>query len=376
MTTATQLQHNTTPVLYVAFELSKKTWKLAISRSLEQRPRTVNVTSKDEEGLKRAIDLAAKKLDLHGVYRIKSLYEAGRDGIWIHRFLAELKFENRIVDSSSIEVNRRKRRAKTDRLDALSLVKLLIRYDLGDLCLRVNRVPDEETEDLRHLMRGRESLVRERADITNRMKALAALQGVELSFNPGTKLDFEEIRIWNGDPLPRVLRRRLELEWDRYRLLTEQIKELKKMAKELLKSDPRPAFEIARRLVRINGIGVITALTLSLEIFSWRGIRNRKELAALVGLSPTPHASGDFFRDQGISKAGNRRLRALLIEIAWMWLRHQPEHAATLWFHGRFAVGGRMRRVGIVGVARRMLITLWHVSKTDELPERESLLAA
>ena len=144
--------------------------------------------------------------------------------------------------------------------------------------------------------------------------------------------------------------------------------------KETLRSSGDPAIEQVRRLLQLKGIGMNSAWVYVMEFFAWRAFRNRRELGSLAGLAPTPYASGESSRERGISKAGNRPVRALAIEIAWCWLRYQPDSQLSRWYQRRFAKGGsRVRRIGIVALARKLLIALWRYVEEDILPEGAQL---
>jgi transposase len=258
----------------------------------------------------------------------------------------------------SLEVNRRLRRTKTDRVDAGKLLTMLIRYHGGEKQLwRVVRVPSREDEDARHLHRELEALKRERTRYRNRIHGILIQQGLRAR-NPSTKKD-----------LPPEMKERLVRVHERLRLVEEQISCLVKEKTQRLKEKNAKMAQVAQ-LLRLPGIGPVSSWTFVMEFFGWRQFRNRREVAALAGLTPTPYDSGKRLREQGISKAGNRRVRTLAIEIAWAWLRFQPRSKLSRWFLERFAGGGsRMRRIGIVALARRLLIELWRFLEYGVIPE-------
>ena len=232
------------------------------------------------------------------------------------------------------------------------------------------RVPSVEAEDQRHLQRELTALKRERIRHTNRIKSFLILHGVRLL----VKVDFVErlakVRLWDGSPLPPALRERLEREYERLVLVRRQIVTLERQRREALASSKAPAAEKARRLIRLRAIGINGAWLLGCEVFGWRQFNNRREVGALVGLTPTPHASGALTREQGISKAGPGAVRAMMVELAWGWLRFQPDSELTLWFHQRYGPGTRRsRRVGIVALARKLTIALWQYVETGVIPE-------
>jgi len=278
-----------------------------------------------------------------------------------------------VVDSSSIEVNRRKRRAKTDRIDARKLLGMLMRYHGGERKVwSVVRVPSPEQEDGRNLGRELEKLKKERTMHSNRIKGLLIQHGIVIA-HPSRLRFLRELgnaRTWDGKKLPDDFKARVEREHQRLELVDEQIRSLKKDRKERVKTASKPCFGQVAQLMMLKGISPESLWDFVMEFFGWRNFRNRKEVAALAGLTPTPYDSGKSLREQGISKAGNRRIRALSVEIAWCWLRFQPQSKLSKWFNERFAQGGkRMRRIGIVALARRLLIDLWRYLKQGTVPE-------
>lgn len=366
-------------VLYVAFELSSRTWKLGMSVGFGQKARERNVSAGDLVALSEEIRLAKKRFGLKQSAPVYSCYEAGRDGFWIHRALVEMGVDNVVVDPSSIEVPRRKRRAKTDRLDVHKLLKLLIRYRLGEAKVwSVVNVPSVEDEDNRHLHRELLALKRERTRHINRIKGLLAAVGVRIKARWRTLPEqLAEIRLWDGSRLPPALHCRVLREHERLMCLQRQIVELQADRAECLRECQSPAVQCARKMTSLKGIGANGAWLLAMEFFTWRGLRNRRQIGALAGLTPTPHSSGEQGREQGISKAGNRHIRALAIEIAWAWLRFQPRSQLSQWYQKRFGSGGpRLRRIGIVALARKLLIALWRWTEQGVLPEGAELRAS
>lgn len=359
------------PVLYVAFELGNNTWKLACSDG--RKVRHVTVTARDLDQVERALLRAQNHFALAEGCSTVSCYEAGRDGFWLHRYLQSRGIDNVVVDSASLEVDRRLRRAKTDRIDAGKLLRMLIRYHGGEKQLwRVVRVPTWEDEDARHLNRELESLKRERTRHRNRIHGILMQQGLRLP-NPSKKRfikDLEALRTWDGQELPGGMKARLVRVYQQLRLVEDQISTLAKEKRDQLKEAGNVKMRQVAQLLRLPGIGPVSSWTFVMEFFGWRRFRNRREVAALAGLTPTPYDSGRRLREQGISKAGNRRIRTLAIEIAWGWLRYQPRSKLSQWFSERFAGGGtRMRRIGIVAVARRLLIDLWRFLECGVVPE-------
>lgn len=370
-TAAAETQYSSEEALFLAFELSDSRWKMMTSVSLGHKPRERTMASGDLCGLHEEVARAKRRFGLSPSARVVSCYEAGRDGFWLHRYLIQAGIENIIVDPSSVEVNRRQRRAKTDRLDAYKLLVHLMRWWGGEKKVwSVVRVPSVEAEDQRHLQRELTALKRERIRHTNRIKSFLILHGVRLP----VKVDFVErlakVRLWDGSPLPPALRGRLEREYERLVLVRQQIVTLERQRREALASSKAPAAEKARRLIRLRAIGINGAWLLGCEVFGWREFNNRREVGALLGLTPTPHASGALTREQGISKAGPGAVRAMMVELAWGWLRFQPDSELTLWFHQRYGPGTRRsRRVGIVALARKLTIALWQYVETGVIPE-------
>jgi len=359
------------PTLYVAFELGQAHWKLGFTPGLGQRPRERNIEAGDLIALQWEIGKAKKRFGLPETTRVISCYEAGRDGFWLHRYLVAQGIENLVVDSSSIEVKRRKRRAKTDRMDVEKLLSQLIRYCWGDKTVwSVVHVPSVEEEDRRHLHRGLKTLKKDRTRHINRIKGLLAGHGVRLQVKGDFLKQLTEARKWDGSHLPEGLQARIEWEYKRLGLVEEQIKLVERERIEAIRNSKDPSVEMARQLMWLKGIGINSGWMYTMEFFSWRKFRNRREVGALAGLTPTPHQSGSSYREKGISKSGNRHIRAMAIEIAWGWLRYQPESKLTKWYEKRFGHGSsRMRRIGIVALARRLLIELWHYLETGEIPE-------
>jgi transposase len=240
----------------------------------------------------------------------------------------------------------------------------------------VVRVPTVAEEDQRQLHRELLTAKRDRTRVTNRMKGLLANQGVVLEVSAGFLAELAVVALWDGTAVPPGLRARLEREWVKVELLTAQMRQLEGERAEALRSDPAPAVELVRRLMRLRGIGVNSAWLYVMEFFGWRAFRNRREVGGLAGLTPTPYQSGELSREQGIVKAGNRYIRAMAIEIAWGWLRFQPESALSRWYQERFGQGSsRIRRIGIVALARRLLVELWRYLETGALPEGAVLSA-
>jgi transposase len=361
--------------MYLAFELSESEWKLGFTIGLGQAPRLKNLQARNLKGLKREIEQARVRFGLSKEAVVLSCYEAGRDGFWLHRYLEAHGINNRVVDSASIEVNRRYRRVKTDRLDVGKLLNMLVRYDQGETRVwSVVHVPKLEEEDQRQLHRELMSLKREQTHHINRIKGLLSTQGIVLEVKTKFLEELQGAQLWDGSSVAPTLQTLLVREHERLRLVREQIRQVEATRKEALRSSCDPAIEQVRKLLQLKGIGMNSAWVYVMEFFAWRAFRNRRELGSLAGLAPTPYASGESNRERGISKAGNRPVRALAIEIAWCWLRYQPDSQLSRWYQRRFAKGGsRVRRIGIVALARKLLIALWRYVEEDILPEGAQL---
>ena len=363
--------------LYMAMELSDKCWKLVFSDGGDKR-RHETMEAGHRMELVEAIRKAKEKFDLSSEAKVVSCYEAGRDGFWLHRYLVTLGVDNQVVDSSSIETNRRKRRAKTDRIDGVKLLTMLMRYWGGERGLwSVVRVPSVEDEEGRRLHRELASLNKERTRHRNRIRGLLVAQGLRLEPKGDFLQRLEALTRWDGAPLPLELKGELEREYQRLRLVEAQGRALENTRKSRLRQADTASVQRVVQLMGLRAIGPNCAWLLVMEFFAWRGFRNRRQLGACAGLTGTPYDSGASKRDQGISKAGNRRVRTMMIEIAWLWLRYQPNSKLSRWFRERFAGGGaRMRRVGIVALARRLLVALWRYVEDGMLPEGAELKAA
>lgn len=350
----------------MAMELSNKNWKLAFSNG--EKIRHINVTAGDQEGLRTAIKRSKEKLGLAAGCPVHSCYEAGRDGFWIDRCLGDMGVKNFVVDPASIEVNRRRRRVKTDRLDAESLVRMLMRYVLHNekTVWRVVVVPAENQEDERRPHRELERLTTERTGHLCRIRSLLVQHGIRARQISGK--DSATLKDWRGVSLPEALSDEIRREQERLAMVEAQIKVIETVQKEHLKTPVTFTEQKAVKLKKLKGIGQTISWRLSKEMF-WRHFDNRRQVGAFSGLTATMYASGNSLVEQGISKAGNRRVRATLIELAWMWTWHQPNSELTKWFMKRFWGGGkRMRRIGIVALARKLLVALWKYVEFDEVP--------
>lgn len=328
------------------------------------------MTARSLEVLHAEIQAAKKRFGLPEDTRIVSCYEAGRDGFWLHRYLAAQGRANVVVDAASIEVNRRFRRAKSDGLDVAKLLTMLIRWHGGERTLwSVVHVPTVADEDRRQLHRELLTLKRQPTEHGNRIKGLLAGYGLAVVVDERLPERLEGLRPWDDTPVPEELHRRPLREFERRKLADRQTRDLDNERARKIRSTETFAVEKVRKLLDLGGIGENSAWLFVMEFFAWRQIKNRRELGSLAGLTPTPYHSGDSEREQGISKAGNARLRTMAIEIAWGWLRYQPESALSQWYRRRFGEGNtRLRKVGIVALARKLLVALWKDLDHDELP--------
>lgn len=354
--------------LYIAFELSNSKWKLMFSDGFKRRQKTI--AAGDLAGFEQEVVKAKNRFKMPQDVTIYSCYEAGRDGFWIHRHLDKLGICNFVVDSSSIEVNRRSRRAKTDRIDVGKLMDMLIRYTNGEQKLwSVVHVPSVEQEDQRRIQREIDRLKKERTSHSNRIRSLLVLHGIKVKVSAGFIRYLDKVRQFDGSQLGPCVRNEIKREYDRYRLIGEQLKLIEQEKEQLLQLGG-PAARDVQKLELLKGIGPVGSWTLVYEFLAWRDFKNVKQVGAAAGLAPTPYDSGDLKREQGISKAGNGRVRKLMTQLSWQWLRYQPQSQLAQWYMQRFGTGAsRMRRVGIIALARKLLIALWKYLQTGLVPE-------
>jgi len=383
MMTMTRTQECSAPTiptavtLLLAFELGERRWKLGFTTGGGQRPRMRSVPAGAIDRVAAEIASAQRRLQVPPETPVVSCYEAGREGFWLHRWLVAQGVTNHVVDSSSIEVNRRARRSKSDRLDLGGLLTLLARWVGGDRrCWRVVRIPSEGEEDARHLHRTWEAVQQDRTRLINRLQGLLVTAGVRLPVTGDFPARVATAIRWDGTPLPAGVQARLLRTWAQLTFLTTQLEEWDAARLALTAAVSPPTAQSVTRLQTLRAIGPIGAWVLSTEIFGWRQIQNGRQLGALVGLVPALYQSGETARDLGITRAGNRHVRRLMVQLAWSWLRYQPQSALTLWYQRRFAGGGpRMRRIGIVALARKLLIALWRYVDQDLVPEGAVLKA-
>lgn len=363
--------------LHVALDLGNTTWCLACAPTVAAPPRIRVLPARDLARLHIELATARRHFDLPAHAPVMLCYEAGRDGFWLQRACTAAGITALVVDSSSIEVSRRARRAKTDRLDATALLRLLFRHAAGERGQwRALHVPTLEEEDRRHAHRELVRLTRERTRGVNQIKGLLAAHGVRLTTLRALPDQVPHLTQWDGRPLPAGVRERLLLTWARLTMSQSQRAALVRARRALLEDASDPAIAMVRQLLRVRGVGEVSAWLLTMELFSWRRFRNRREVAGILGLTATPQASGDRRRELGIGKGGSALLRGLATELAWGWLRYQPTSALSQWYRTRFATGGsRQRRIGIVALARRLMIALWRYVETGQVPAGATMKA-
>ena len=356
--------------LFVALELSRSTWLVALHSPLSDKVSQHRIEGGDVEGL---LALIARKREqaqarLGRPLRVVSCFEAGYDGFWLHRWLCAHGLENRVLDAASLLVDRRAKRAKTDRLDAAGLLRTLMALERGEMQVcRVVHGPSPAQEDARRRSRERARLVVERGQPVSRIKGLLMTQGIR-DFEP-TRRDWparlEALRTPDGQELAPCLRAEVLRECRRLWQVMEMVAEVEAEQKAVMDAEDGHA----ARLTRLRGIGLTFATVLANEVF-FRDFRNRREVGGYLGLAPSPWQSGGVRRDQGIAKAGNPRARRTAIELAWLWLRHQPGSALVRWFHERVGPGtGRMRRILLVAMARKLIVALWRYVTLGTVPE-------
>lgn len=355
-------------VLYVAFELGKREWTLALTPGFGVSPWVRTIGSGDLEAVAETLARARRRFRLEAAGPVVSCYEAGRDGFWVHRALTQLGLANRVVDSASIEVNRRARRMKTDHLDAVKLVTMLVRVCVGETHVwREVRVPAADAEAARHGSRERTTLTQDRTRLVNQITGWLATAGCAVSMRTRARATWwTAVRDWGGAPLPGAVQARIGRATARLELLEAQIAELE--AAQATAAATAPADSALGRLVQIKGVATTSATILLEEGLVWRAFTNRRQIGGLLGFAPVPYASGDTTRDQGISRAGNARLQAVSIQLAWNWVRWQPTSALTRWYHAHFGPRRRARRIGIVALARKLIIALWRYATHGIVP--------
>ena len=370
-----------TGTIFVAIELSQKSWLITLHSPDQGRMSRHRLEGGDHAGLLALIAKigarAAQKLGSEP--RVASCYEAGYDGFWLQRLLIAAGINSFVFDPASIAVEQRARRAKTDRIDGELLLRTLMAYLRGEpRVVRLVRVPTVEQEDARRVSRERDRLVTEQTAHTNRIKALLRLSGLAV----GTPLRrnwlswLEQQHDWQGQPLPPHVLAEVRREHARLMLVREQLAALEQ-SQQAAQASAVPDAMAKRReqLQRLKGLGLAFATTLAGELF-YKDFRNRREVASYCGLTPSPWKSGGIDREQGISKAGNPHVRQKTVELAWLWVRHQPNSALSRWFQARtLNAGKRARRIAIVALARKLVVALWRYLDTGLVPE-EALMKA
>jgi len=373
--------------IFVSLELSRSTWLItSLSPGAGEKMSKRSVAGGNIGALLTQFALLQDKAQARTGQRfpILVIQEAGLDGFWIHRVLQDEGIESYVVDPASIATSRRRRRAKTDKLDGEALVRALLAYKRGEprVCAMV-KAPSPQDEDRRRVCRERKALITERVRHVNRIKGLLFAQGVG-DYEPrrrNRRARLEELRTGDGRPLPPHLKTQILRELDRLELLLAQIKAVEAERDALLIALSTPAPDQASStptadLLSLKGIGPEFAGVLWSEGF-YRHFDNRRQLAAYAGLAASPWRSGNVISEQGVSKAGNPRLRATLVQLSWLWLRHQPDSALSLWFQQRVQLNaGRIRRVMIVALARKLLIALWKFVTTGLVPQGAVMKAA
>ncbi len=366
--------------IFVAIELSQKTWLVTLHSPDRDRISRHKLEGGDHAGLLELIGKVRTRVSekLGSMPRVVSCYEAGYDGFWLHRLLAAAGILNFVFDPASIAVEQRSRRTKTDRIDGELLLRTLMAYLRGEpRVVRIVRVPSVEQEDARRTSRERDRLVKEQTAHTNRIKALLRLVGMTTG-NPRRRdwlTWLARQRDWQGQPLPVALLAEVTREHARLMLVRDQLAALEEAQATQACAVPAAMAERRDLLQRVKALGPAFAGTLTNEVF-YKDFRNRREVASYCGLTPSPWQSGGIDREQGISKAGNPRARLKAIELAWLWLRHQPDSELSRWFRTRTAnAGKRARRIAIVALARKLIVALWRYLTTGLVPEGATMKA-
>jgi transposase len=366
--------------IFVAIELSQKTWLVTLHSPDRDRISRRTLEGGDDAGLLALLEGVRTRVvgKLGTVPRVVTCYEAGYDGFWLHRLLTAAGITNLVFDPASIAVEQRSRRAKTDRIDGEHLLRTLMAHLRGEpRVVRIVRVPSVEQEDVRRASRERDRLVKEQTGHTNRIKALLRLMGMAVS-NP-RRSDWlswlAQQRDRQSRPVPPHLMSEVTREHARLMLVREQLATLEQAPTAAVAAAAAPMAERRNLLLRLKGLGPVFATTLTNEAF-YKDFRNRREVASYFGLTPSPWRSGGIDREQGISKAGNPRARLKAVELAWLWLRHQPDSALSRWFAAHTAnAGKRARRIAIIALARKLIVALWRYLATGLVPEQAVMKA-
>jgi len=367
----------------LAIELSKKSWIVAVNTSLSDKISRHTLKPCDGKELLDLCERIRTRVARETKKRVEvvSCYEAGYDGFWLHRLLEAHDIRNYVIDPASLQVDRRARRAKTDHVDAERLLRSLIAYLRGEPKVwSVVCVPSVAEEDDRRLHRERSRLINERIQHVNRIKGLLAIHGI-YDYQPLRRDRMQRLErlctAADGRTLPPRIKAEILRELQRLELAIRMIKTIEAerdaIASAAKTETKHTSAKKIQHLAKIKSIGPEFATTLVGEVF-YRSFDNRKQLASYVGLTPAHFQSGAMSRDQGISKAGNAKARTVMVELAWLWLRHQPESPLSVWFRERVGkLKGRIRRITIVAVARKLLIALWRYLETGLVPEGAAL---
>jgi transposase len=359
--------------IFVSIELSQKTWLVTLHSPDRDRLSRHKLEGGDHVGLLGLLESIGTRaaLKLGTVPKVVSCHEAGYDGFWLHRLLTAAGITNLVFDPASIAVEQRSRRAKTDRIDGELMLRTLMAHLRGEpRVVRIVRVPSVEQEDARRASRERDRLIKEQTAHTNRIKALLRLQGMAVGYpRRGNWLHWLALqRDWQGQPLSPHVLAEVTREHARLMLVREQLAALEQAQATQATLVPAAMAERRDLLQRLKALGPTFAATLTNEVF-YKDFRNRRQVGAYCGLTPSPWRSGGIDREQGISKAGNPRARLKAIELAWLWLRHQPESELSRWFRTRTASAGkRAKRIAIVALARKLIVALWRYLTTGLIP--------
>jgi len=366
--------------IFVAIELSQKTWLVTLHSPDRDRMSRHKVDGGDHAGLLELVEKVRRRAadKLGSVPGVVSCYEAGYDGFWLHRLLEASGISNFVFDPASIAVEQRSRRTKTDRIDGELLLRTLMAHLRGEpRVVRIVRVPSVAQEDARRASRERDRLVKEQTSHTNRIKALLRLSGMAVGTpRRGNWLEWlAKQRDWQGQPLSPHVLAEVTREHARLILVRKQLLALEQVQATRTSAVPEQTADRQERLERLKALGPALSGTLTHEVF-YKDFHNRRQVGSYIGLAPSPWQSGGIDREQGISKAGNPRARVKAIELAWLWLRHQPDSELTLWFRTRTAnAGKRARRIAIVALARKLIVALWRYLTTGLVPAGATMKA-
>jgi transposase len=359
-----------------AIELSKDSWIVAYSTPLSDKLSHYTLKPCDWKGLLELIDRMRQRVirELQRPVEVISCYEAGYDGFWLHRVLQAHGVHSHVVDPASLQVNRRARQAKTDRIDAERLLRSLLAYLRGEPKVwSVVQVPSVVEEDARRQHRERDRLIAERISHVNRITGLCAIHGI-YDYNPlrSDRLQqLERLRTVQGQPLPPALKAELKRELIRLELLLKMLTGVEKERDAIVtdKASAHPNAAKIKELYRLRSIGPEFATVLVGEVY-YRSFNNGRQVGSYIGMPPSPFSSGSTVREQGISKAGNPKARKTMIELAWLWLRYQPDSALSIWFRQRVGkTKGRIKRIMIVAMARKLAVALWRYLETGMIPQ-------